>query len=114
MTASQSAAPQTFGVGGGISGFGFIPRQFGGEARANQDYLVGEDGPELFRPKVSGSIIPNQTLMAQPFLPSAGNISNADNRRIIESLNVAEDMFNDPVALAKLQNLIKQAILETL
>jgi hypothetical protein len=38
------------------------PRQFGGSAKANKTYLVGEDGPEVFSPKSDGVIIPNHKL----------------------------------------------------
>jgi tape measure domain-containing protein len=34
-------------------------RASGGPVKANNQYIVGEEGPELFVPKVSGSIIPN-------------------------------------------------------
>jgi hypothetical protein len=44
----------------------FIPPQFrraeGGPVAANQSYLVGEEGPEIFKPKTSGTIIPNNQL----------------------------------------------------
>jgi hypothetical protein len=34
-------------------------RQAGGPVSAGQTYLVGESGPELFRPSSSGMILPN-------------------------------------------------------
>jgi hypothetical protein len=34
----------------------------GGDAYANQSYLVGEHGPEIFTPKTSGTVIPNDRL----------------------------------------------------
>ncbi len=44
----------------------FIPPEFrmaeGGPVAANQSYLVGEEGPEIFKPKTSGTIIPNNQL----------------------------------------------------
>ena len=36
----------------------------GGPARAGQPYIVGEEGPELFVPKQSGTVIPNDETMA--------------------------------------------------
>lgn len=43
--------------------FGIIPgRASGGQVSANQPYIVGEKGPELFMPSGSGSIIPNGKL----------------------------------------------------
>ena len=35
-----------------------IPRQFGGSAEPGEEYIVGENGPERFRPAVPGQIIP--------------------------------------------------------
>lgn len=37
-------------------------RARGGAVNGNQTYLVGEEGPELFTPRSSGSIIPNKSL----------------------------------------------------
>ena len=51
-----------FGGGGGSSAsiaFPFVSRQAGGPLRAGQTALVGENGPELFRPSVGGDIIPS-------------------------------------------------------
>lgn len=53
-------------VGGGISDF--IPGLFdgfraaGGDVSGGKSYIVGEKGPELFMPKSSGSIVPNDKL----------------------------------------------------
>lgn len=56
-----------FGGGGELPGFGtssfvgpLLPgRAAGGPVSAGQPYVVGERGPELFLPSVSGTIIPN-------------------------------------------------------
>ena len=48
------------GVGGAIAGF--VPKAAGGPVSADRTYLVGENGPELFRPSGSGSIVPNHQL----------------------------------------------------
>lgn len=51
--------------GGGTSGgyFGGItPKAIGGSVQANQTYMVGERGPELFVPNRSGSIVPNEEI----------------------------------------------------
>lgn len=59
------------GTGGGAGGVGGVAgaaagaltglegRASGGPVSANRAYLVGENGPELFTPKQSGTIIPN-------------------------------------------------------
>ena len=51
----------------GIPGFGGLPNLLGGKARGgpvtkNGSFVVGEKGPELFVPKRSGTIIPNDKL----------------------------------------------------
>lgn len=54
-----------FQGGGGFGGFdlsGIFGRQFGGPVSANTPFLVGEKGPELFVPKQSGNIVPNNQL----------------------------------------------------
>jgi hypothetical protein len=48
------------GGGAGVAG----ARASGGPVSGGQTYLVGERGPELFRPSSSGSIVPNNKLAA--------------------------------------------------
>lgn len=70
------------GMGGGGGGgiFSFLGGLFGGfranggPVQSGMAYMVGERGPELFSPSVSGRIIPNHSL------PSANQNGN-DNRR---------------------------------
>jgi hypothetical protein len=52
------------GIGGGIGSFfssmaGGIGKATGGPVMKGQSYLVGENGPEMFRPATAGSIVPN-------------------------------------------------------
>ena len=47
------------GLFGGGSTYGMNVRASGGPVAANQPYVVGERGPELFMPKTAGTIIPN-------------------------------------------------------
>lgn len=49
------------GKGGGLFGGSIIPGFLaaGGPAQANSPYIVGEQGPELFVPKSSGTVVPN-------------------------------------------------------
>jgi len=44
----------------------------GGPAKAGQPYIVGEEGPELFIPKNSGTVIPNDQTMAMAGGPAFG------------------------------------------
>jgi len=60
----------------------------GGDVNANQPYVVGEKGPELFMPKQSGTIIPNGGLMAGG--PVTNNVThNTYNVSAIDSRSVA-------------------------
>ena len=56
------------GGGGGAAG-----RQFGGPVSAGAAYTVGEVGPELFVPDVSGTIIPNNKLADKKTTPAAAS-----------------------------------------
>lgn len=47
---------------GSVFGWGDNARATGGSVLAGHDYLVGERGPEVFRPNISGEIIPNNEL----------------------------------------------------
>ena len=48
-------------------------RQFGGPVSAGAAYTVGEVGPELFVPNVSGTIIPNNKLADKKTTPAAAS-----------------------------------------
>jgi hypothetical protein len=50
----------TIPTGNGSSGFGG-PRALGGPVLSGMSYLVGEQGPELFVPRSSGTIVPGAT-----------------------------------------------------
>jgi hypothetical protein len=62
----QLKADITSVLGAGLKFLGFnIPgRASGGPVFANSPYMVGENGPELFIPRTSGSIVPNGASMA--------------------------------------------------
>lgn len=76
-----------FGSGGSASGF--LGNIFGGiaGARANggpvsggSTYLVGERGPELFRPNATGTIIPNHALPTGGASVSVNIINNSNSQ----------------------------------
>ena len=59
------AIDQAFGSFGGGGIFGFLGNIFkanGGPVAGGNPYIVGEKGPELFVPKSSGTIVPNNQL----------------------------------------------------
>jgi|ERR1017187_9121750 hypothetical protein len=41
-------------------------RMMGGPVQSGQPYMVGEQGPEMFKPPVSGSIVPNRLTESNP------------------------------------------------
>lgn len=59
-----------FGAGGGVAGglgtalFGGL--QSGGTAMAGKPYMVGERGPEMFVPRQTGTVVPNNEISQQP------------------------------------------------
>lgn len=61
---------ESFGFAGGFSLSG--ARANGGPVSSGGTYLVGERGPELFTPSVSGSIVPNNELVSS--MPMRGQI----------------------------------------
>ena len=73
-------------------------RQHGGGVRTDQAFLVGENGPELFRPPTAGSIIPNTHLAPMMAAPPEVNITNVnaiDDRSVVAAFNRGggEQMF---------------------
>ena len=56
-----------------VSSGGTTSRQFGGPVSAGAAYTVGEVGPELFVPNVSGTIIPNNRIADKKTTPAAAS-----------------------------------------
>ncbi|OJU56973.1 MAG: hypothetical protein BGO00_07370 [Alphaproteobacteria bacterium 62-8] len=76
------------GGGGGSAGldsvpFQLFPRASGGPVTAGQNYLVGEQGPELFSPGRSGTIIPNDALR----MPSIPDVKSGSTTPVSIVLN---------------------------
>jgi hypothetical protein len=69
---------------GGIGGFfgslfgGLAGRASGGDVSAGSAYLIGEQGPELFLPRVSGSVVPHSGMGAGGV--TINNYMNVDAR----------------------------------
>ena len=60
--------------------FGLEPRADGGPVSAGSTYLVGERGPEIFTPRQSGSIIPNEQIGGSGPVNVNFNITANDTR----------------------------------
>jgi len=68
------------------------PKAKGGPVGANQPYLVGEEGPELFVPGASGNIVPNNRLSGMGGEISAPVTNNyiTNNINALDSRSVAQ------------------------
>ena len=64
---------------------GYSKRALGGPVTAGGSYLVGENGPEMFTPRSSGSITPNGAMGGNTFIFN-GVIDGESARRSIERL----------------------------
>ena len=96
-----------FSGGGGSTStiaFPFVSRQAGGPLRAGQTAIVGEDGPELFRPSVGGDIIPSGvggvSVSVGPF-----NIESSDGPGVRAALADVVPVLRDEVIQAVRQTL---------
>ena len=63
----------------------------GGSIRANQSYVVGEKGPELFLPNTSGTMIPNNKLGAM-----GGATSVTYNINAVDASSFRDLVARDP------------------
>jgi hypothetical protein len=113
ITGHEGPAPSY--TGGASAGFGSNPgtigRAFGGLVNAGQSYPVGERGPELFTPNANGRIIPNNALLMPSMTPKSvvNNISRTNAPAVNFPVGDAS-LFNDPIFVAKLRNVILTAI----
>lgn len=97
------------GIGGPIGGFlqSLFPRANGGQVSANQPYMVGERGREMFVPSTSGKIIPNNQL--------GGGVTNVINVSVDASGTEAQgdeatsSQLGKLIGLAVQQELVKQS-----
>jgi len=97
------------GIGGPIGGFfgSLFGRANGGRVSANQPYMVGERGREVFVPTTSGTIVPNNQL--------GGGTTNVINVSVDASGTQAEgdeatsSQLGKLIGLAVQQELVKQS-----
>jgi hypothetical protein len=77
IKAGISSLFQSIGGGGGGGIFGGLFRAEGGPVAGGQSYIVGEKGPEIFTPGLTGNITSNQDSRAALSNYSGGNASAA-------------------------------------
>jgi lambda family phage tail tape measure protein len=80
----RAAATQMFNSVLGTFGFTIPGRAAGGPVAAGQPYIVGEQGPELFLPNASGSIVSNQKLGSMGSTTIINNISAIDAKSVAQ------------------------------
>ena len=71
----RAAATQLFNSVLGTFGFSLPGRAAGGPVTAGQPYIVGEQGPEVFLPTSSGTIVPNNKLGSSGGSAGATNVT---------------------------------------
>jgi len=73
------------GAGSGLNAFFGGFRAGGGPVSSGRAYVVGEDGPEIFSPSVSGSIIPNNQIGG---FSGRSSFSSGSQRQIVRGQNI--------------------------
>jgi len=81
--------------------FKLAPLAKGGPAKAGQPYIVGEEGPELFIPKQSGTVIPNDKTMGimgagGPSIGGGGGTSVTYNIQAVDAPSFQQLVASDP------------------
>lgn len=76
----------------GVSGY----RAFGGPVWPGGSFVVGEDGPELFLPKVAGTIVPND--MLDLFQQQGGGGAAGDMGSLLETFKQTAEIITAGVA----------------
>ena len=90
-----------------LTALGAEERQFGGPVQAGQSYIVGERGPELFQPRVSGNIVPNNAL--GPAFAPVFNIAAPDETTAAIARNEIEAAFPRMLQLWQAQRNVNDA-----
>lgn len=80
MTGGGAAAPTP-----GLSKFGG-PRAGGGPVARGMNYLVGENGPELFTPGSNGTITPNHALGGSTTITNHINVTGGNAEEVVRKL----------------------------
>lgn len=87
MIAEAASAKILESLFGSLGGGGFLGKLFGGlfkaeggPVRGGRPYIVGEEGPELFVPGMSGGIVPNMALAGAAAGPSISITNHIDAR----------------------------------
>ena len=91
------------GVGTAGPNFGIPQRARGGAVSANQPYMVGERGPELFVPGASGNIVPNNAMGGSNIVVNVDASGSS-----VEGRGDDQKRLGEAIGIAVRQELIKQ------
>jgi hypothetical protein len=85
-----------FKIGMGAMGFSLPAKADGGYVAANEPYMVGERGPEMFIPQGSGTIIPNNRMQS-----GGGGSKTVNNFTInaIDTKSFEDRLYNSSTAV---------------
>jgi len=90
-------------MGGGGGGIPFLAE--GGPATRGQPYIVGEEGPELFVPNQSGSVIPNN-LMPQAASSTGNNAGMGDEVTVNFNINTVDASGFDELLVGRRNTIV--------
>lgn len=88
------------------------PFQLGGRPPVGRPIKVGEAGPEIFVPDSAGTIIPNNAIFSPPAQPSPLTQMSSSVTNNSPTFNLAESMFQDPIARRNLTNFVLGVLAE--
>jgi hypothetical protein len=77
--------------GGGPEQLSGPPRAFGGPVSSGMPYMVGEHGPEVFVPSMSGSVMPNDSMGGVSIYQTINVDSRSDQASIAMAMSRAKD-----------------------
>lgn len=93
---------------------GVIPRFMGGPVAPGVSYLVGEEGPEIFRSNVPGEIVPMKQLTYAPPPPQTGGQTMIDRSVNMGGLEVPYRAGLSPVERSEVEiiaaNIVRRAV----
>lgn len=91
----KAAAANILSAGGSLLSGLFSGRAIGGPVSANEPYVVGERGPELFVPATAGSIMPNNKMSSG----TGGSTIVQYNISAVDALSFKQMIARDPTFL---------------
>lgn len=106
----RETARRKFGSRAALGG----EREFGAGGRppVGDPVIVGDRGPEIFLPDQAGTIIPNNAIFSPPAQASPAGASSMTSITNSPTFNLAESMFQDPVARRQLTNFVLGVLAE--